>query len=83
MYNGVGTGRNGDIEVAVTIEGGKISGIEVVRQAETDNIGVPAFEKLIANAVKGNTAAVDTVGGATMTSDGFREAVAAALELAK
>lgn len=83
VYNGVGTGRNGDIEVAVTIEGGKISGIEVVRQAETDNIGVPAFEKLIANAVKGNTAAVDTVGGATMTTDGFREAVAAALELAK
>ena len=83
VYNGVGTGRNGDIEVAVTIEGGKISGIEVVRQAETDNIGVPAFEKLIANAVKGNTAAVDTVGGATMTSDGFRKAVAAALELAK
>ena len=50
---------------------------------ETDNIGVPAFDTLIEQAIAANSSVIDGSTGASMTSAGFREAVAAALELAK
>ena len=82
-YEGVGTGRNGEIKLKVTVSGGKISAIEVLENVETDNIGVPAFDTLIEQAIAANSSVIDGSTGASMTSAGFREAVAAALELAK
>ncbi len=67
MYEGVGTGRNG----------------EILSHSESADIGALALPKLVDQAVAANSAAIDGASGATMTSDGFRQAVAAALELAK
>ena len=82
-YEGVGTGRNGEIKVRVTVSGGKVLGVEVLENVETDNIGVPAFDTLIDQAIAANGAQIDGATGASMTTAGFKEAVAAALELAK
>ena len=83
VYEGVGTGRNGEIKVAVTIEGGKITAVEVVEHNESADIGALALPKLVSQAIAANSAAIDGASGASMTTAGFREAVAAALELAK
>ena len=60
-----------------------MSGVEILENAETDNIGVPAFDTLIEQAIAANGATIDGATGASMTSAGFKDAVAAALELAK
>lgn len=50
---------------------------------ESSDIGAPALDKLIQNAIAANSAEIDGASGATMTSDGFREAVAQALAKAQ
>lgn len=62
---------------------GKISDIVVNSHAESSDIGAPALDKLIQNAIAANSAEIDGASGATMTSDGFREAVAQALAKAQ
>lgn len=82
-YTGTGKGRGGDMEVTVTITDGKISDIVVNSHAESSDIGAPALDKLIQNAIAANSAEIDGASGATMTSDAFREAVAQALAKAQ
>lgn len=82
-YTGTGKGRGGDMEVTVTITDGKISDIVVNSHVESSDIGAPALDKLIQNAIAANSAEIDGASGATMTSDGFREAVAQALAKAQ
>lgn len=82
-YTGTGKGRGGDMEVTVTITDGKISDIVVNSHAESSDIGAPALDKLIQNAIAANSAEIDGASGATMTSDGFREAVEQALAKAQ
>lgn len=62
---------------------GKISDIVVNSHAESSDIGAPALDKLIQNAIAANSAEIGGASGATMTSDGFREAVAQALAKAQ
>lgn len=76
-------GTGGDMEVTVTITDGKISDIVVNSHAESSDNGAPALDKLIQNAIAANSAEIDGASGATMTSDGFREAVAQALAKAQ
>lgn len=80
-YEGVGEGRNGDIKVAVTLDGdGKITDIEVKESQETEGVGTIAYDQMIPEMVEGNTIAVDTVATATLTSNGLLEAVKDALK---
>lgn len=81
-YEGVGTGRNGDITVQVTITDGRISDIQC-ENIESADIGGPAIEKLIPMMIAANGGEVDAVSGATMSSTGFREAIDNALAQAK
>ena len=83
QYKGSGQGRNGPIDVTVTITDGKISAVSVDSHSESADMGALAMDKLINQAVAGNTANIDGASGVTMTSNGFREAVAAALAQAK
>lgn len=83
VYEGVGTGRNGEIRVAVTITDGKIAAVEVLEHSESADIGALALPKLVDQAVAANSAAIDGASGASMTTAGFKDAVAAALALAK
>lgn len=79
VYEGVGQGNNGDIKVAVTVEDGAIIAVEVLSHSETAGISDPAITAVPAAIVEANSTDVDTVSGATNTSEGIIEAVADAL----
>lgn len=82
-YIGVGKGFGGDVKVKVTMDGDKIAKIEVLEHGETAGIGDKAFEPVINAMIAGNTTAVDTVSGATVTSNALIEAVNDALAQVK
>ena len=82
VYNVTGTGKNGDVHVAVTIEGGKILSVKVGEHQETPGICEPAIEKVPQAIVDNQSISVDGVTGATMTSDAIKSAVEQALKLA-
>jgi fumarate reductase flavoprotein subunit len=83
VYEDTERGMFGNITVTVTIEGGKIAAIEQTNELETSYVGVPAMEDVLIPAViEAQDVAVDTVAGATMTSNGFRTAVQACCEQA-
>ena len=70
--------------VTVTVEGGKITSVEVGENSETQGIGTNAIEQLPAEIVAANgTEGVDAVGGASVTSKAIFDAVNAALASAK
>ena len=82
-YEGSGEGRNGEITVQVTIASGKIADIVCTVNNESEDIGGPAIEKLIPAMVAANGTAVDAVAGATMSYNGLKQAVDAALAQAQ
>lgn len=73
-------GHNGDIKLNVSFEGDKISAIDVVEHAETKDLGDQALEKVKASIIENNSIAVDSVAGATVTSDAVKDAVKKAIE---
>lgn len=77
---GTGLGYKDDITVSVETEGDKIVTIKVIKMDETKRIAEPAIEKLTAEIIAKQSVEVDNVAGATYTSEGFKEAVADALE---
>ena len=74
-YTGSGKGMMGNIEVSVTVEGGKITAVEVTSQSETAGISDPALETIPQAIVDAQSWEVDAVAGATFTSNGIMEAV--------
>ena len=77
-YEGAGQGNGGEIKVAVTVEDGKITDIQVVDHSETAGLSDPAFESIPAAVIANQSLAVDTVSGATNTSNGLLAAIEAA-----
>jgi len=73
-------GMHPGLKVAVTVEGGVITNVEVVAHDETPGISDPAIEEVPAAIVAANSPSVDVVSGATYTSDAIMEAVGLALE---
>ncbi len=82
-YIGKGQGMGGTITVKVKLDGDTISAIEVLSHMETAGICEPALERIPAAILESQSAEVDTVSGATMTSRGIIEAVKDALSQAK
>ena len=79
IYTGTAKGFNGDITVSVTVSEGSVSAVDVTAQNET-----PAYwkeaEKLIPEIISANgTEGVDSVSGATYSSEGIKKAVENAL----
>ena len=75
-YLGTGEGgMGGDITVKVAYADGIITSVEVVSAKETPEIGGEALKKLPALVVAANSADVDAVSGATLTSTAFCAAV--------
>lgn len=72
-------GMGGAVQVQITVEGGKMTAIEILKQNETENIGGTAFDTLIEQALAGQSAEIDGVSGATITSQAFMEALAKAM----
>ena len=79
-YIGVGTSEiGGEVKVKVTMDGDKIAKIEVLSHNETAGISDSAFNTLPDAIIAANSTQVDTVSGATKTSEALIAAVNDAL----
>ena len=78
-FSGTARGMNGDVEVALTLEDGKITGVSIEGAAETAGIGDKAIEQLTKDIAASASIAVDTLSGATVTSNAILQAATAAL----
>ena len=76
-YTGAGTSRFGGFEVAVSIQDGKITGVQLTKV--TNKYPASRIAQLPGQVVQRQSAAVDLVSGATYSSRAFRDAVAQAL----
>lgn len=61
---------------------GKISDIQIDDNKETPDLGGKAIAELPAEMIKGQTYEIDAMSGATITSNGMKDAVARCLEQA-
>lgn len=78
-YEGSGTGKNGSIKVSVEVTNDSIKKVDILEQNETPSIAKDALEKIPQNIVKEQSLAIDTISGATITSQGILDAVKDAL----
>lgn len=77
-------GMFGAITATVTVSDGKITAITQENELETEYVGITAMnEKLIPAIIQAQDVHVDTVAGATASSNALRKAVLEALEQAK
>ena len=79
-YEGTADGHNDSLSVEVTVENGEIANIVITDHAETEGIADPAFEEVPAAIMESNSTDVDTISGATVTSNAIMSAVENALE---
>jgi uncharacterized protein with FMN-binding domain len=80
----VGT-RHGDVQVAVVIENGAITDVEFLAYPtghESDRINAQATPVLTQEAIESQSADVQVVSGATLTSEAFMESLDSALSQA-
>ncbi len=76
---GTAQGFGGDVTVTLTMDGDKIVDASIEGKDETPDVGGKALEELQKQLVEAGSADIDGVSGATVTSDGVKEAVKAAL----
>ena len=81
VYNGSGSGYRGTTEVAVTVENGAITDITVTSYQDDSQFFFRAEEGVIAAILSEQSVEVDSVSGATFSSNSIKEAVASALDL--
>ena len=81
-YTGKATGYGGEVKVTVTIKNGKITDIKATGKNETEEYWTKAL-KMIKRIIKKQTPNVDTISGATLSSNGIRNAVIDALNKAR
>ncbi|MET9907853.1 FMN-binding protein [Streptomyces sp. NPDC006476] len=79
--------RWGPVQVKVTVKSGKLTDVTAV-QYPTDNprdqeINSYALPRLRSEALQAQSANIDTVSGATYTSDGYRQSLQSALDSAR
>lgn len=79
-YTASAQGFGGDVTVTVTIQGGYISDITVDDASGEDAAYFSMAEDILDDIMSAQSAEVDTVSGATFSSTGLKNAVAAALE---
>ncbi|MGW7044659.1 FMN-binding protein, partial [Streptomyces avermitilis] len=71
--------EKGPVQVEVTFEGDKISAVRMLQQPNHPQT-TAAVPKLVAETLEAQSADIDTVSGATVTSDGYKESLQAALD---
>ena len=81
-YSATSKGMNGDIDVSVTVDDYEIKEVVVVNHSETDGISDPAIERVPMKIVETQSVEVDSVAGATITSEAIKDAVTDALDQA-
>lgn len=78
-YTATAAGFGGDVVATVTVTDSEIVSVELVGDSETPGIGSNAIEQLPAAIVEAQSAEVDAVAGATVSSGAVKEAVTNAL----
>jgi len=79
-YQGSAQGHSGQIELEVVVEAGEITEIEVLSQNETEGLGDDAIEEIAAQIIAEQSLEVDSISGATNSSEGTINAVRNALD---
>lgn len=83
VYTGKGSGNGGELTVEVTVEGGNIVKVALADHHETVGIFEGAEKGVGNEIIRTQSAEVDSVSGATKTSEGIMTAVKDALKDAK
>lgn len=83
IWEGTGIGFGGEIRVAVTVENGKITGVEILSADSEDQAYFNMAKVLPDRIVEAQSAQIDTVSGATFSSTGILEAAQNALDQAE
>ncbi|MEW5783889.1 MAG: FMN-binding protein [Bacillota bacterium] len=81
-YEGIGRGLMDEIAVAVTVEGGQITAIKVLRQNETPNYYVESYPLIPERIIAEQSLEIDIKTGATGSAEGIVNAVRDALQKA-
>lgn len=76
---GSGEGMNGPISVEVSFTDDKIEKIEVGENKETEGLGTTAIDALKGQVIEHQSVKLDIVSGATLSSNGFLDAVSKAI----
>jgi len=69
----------GPVQVQVTFAGDRITAVEMLQQPNHPQT-TAAVPQLVAETLEAQSADVDTVSGATITSDGYKESLQAAID---
>jgi len=80
IYKGSGTGFGGEIQVQLEIREGEIFSAKVLSAEKETAEYLEAAKKVLTEVVEKQTAEVDTVSGATLSSNGILEGIRDALE---
>ncbi len=79
---GEAEGYGGTLKVAVTMNGTDITDVKVTEHHETEGVGTRAIDALPGAIVEADSTQVDSVSGATITSNAIKEAVSQAMGVA-
>lgn len=71
--------EKGTVQVQVTFAGDKISAVQMLQQPNHPQT-TAAVPQLVAETLQAQSADIDTVSGATITSDGYKESLQAAID---
>lgn len=82
VYQGVGQGYGGEITVEVEVNAEDILSLSILSHSESRGVGELAFEQVPAEIIREGAPYVESVAGATLTSEGIMEAAADALKQA-
>ena len=74
-YEATADGCNGPLTISVTYSDSALESIDIVSSVETGHVGDVAFDIMIPDMIDANGAGVDSVSGATFTSNALRTAV--------
>ncbi|MBO7392507.1 MAG: FAD-dependent oxidoreductase, partial [Verrucomicrobia bacterium] len=81
-YEATAQGFGGDVKATVTVDDSTVTAVEITGDAETPTVGGAAIPELINQILEKQSAEIDGVAGATLTSNAVKEAAAKALALA-
>jgi succinate dehydrogenase/fumarate reductase flavoprotein subunit len=82
-YLGTGQGLHGDVKVKATVVDGKVTAVEIIEHHETEDITKEVWDKLPKEIVAaGSPDDIDTISGATLASNGLKDAVKDAMSQA-
>ena len=79
---GEADGYGGKLKVSVTLNGTDITAVKVIEHSETPGVGTRAIDALPAEIVKADSIDVDSISGATVTSEAIKQAVGQAMGMA-